>query len=192
MLQILTAYQVGGTQRLTAFQIGLGLLKRGLLQRNGRLILLTVDDQLVGLAHGGGQRGLRFFKRLLGIGAIQRDQHVAFFDVVSVIKPDFINASRYLRHHLSLVSGYVSVIGFLIVTQHQEPVGQVSDADNDAHYSQQKQRALTRLFLPLRLLRCLRGRIITHGVLPISCHHCGQRAPESKMPAAVRWHGLLF
>ena len=122
VLQLFTTNQISGPQGLPAFQVSLRLGQGGLLQGDAGFILLTVDHQLMRLTHAGSEGRLRFFKRLLGIGLIQGDQHIAFSDVVGVFKPDFIDAAGDLGHHLHLVTGNVGIIRFLKMAQYQEPV----------------------------------------------------------------------
>ena len=118
VLQLFAANQVGGPQRNTAVKVGLRLGKRGFFNLNAGLQLLAVDHLLARLTHAGGQLGLRFFKRLLGIGLVEGDQRIAFLHVVGVVGPDFRHAAGHLRHNLHLIPCHIRVIGLFEVTQY--------------------------------------------------------------------------
>ncbi|MNE41303.1 hypothetical protein D3C77_721850 [compost metagenome] len=72
MLQLFAANGIGVAQNDTTFEIVFYLAQLGFAQRNVSLILLTVDHQLMRLAHAVGQRGFGPLKRLFGVGRIQR------------------------------------------------------------------------------------------------------------------------
>ena len=118
VLQLFAADGVNAAQHHAALQIVLGLAQIGLAQGDVGLILLAVDDQLVGLTHAVGRAGLGAFKRLLGIGRIERQQHVALLDVVGVVEIDAVHAAGH-RAMICTVAGDVGVVGFLVMTQHR-------------------------------------------------------------------------
>ncbi|MNE59141.1 hypothetical protein D3C80_1542190 [compost metagenome] len=122
MLQFFTADGVKAAQYHAALQIVLRLAQVRLAQGNVGLILLAVDDQLVGLTHAVGQAGFGAFQRLFGIGRIQREQHIPLLHVVGIVEVDAVNATVHLGHDLHLVTGHIGVVRFLMMTQHQEPI----------------------------------------------------------------------
>ena len=93
MLQLFTANQVGGAERNTTLEVALRLGQGRFLHVDIGLKLFAVDHQLAGLANAGGQRRLCFFKSLLGVGRVERDQHIPFFHKVGVVSPDFRHAA---------------------------------------------------------------------------------------------------
>ena len=118
MLQLFTANQVGGAERNAAVQVALRLRQRRFLHVDVGLQLFAVDHQLAGLTDAGGQRGLCFFKRLLGVGWIESHQHIAFLHKVGIVSPDFRHAARHLRHNLYLVPCHVRVVSLFSMTQY--------------------------------------------------------------------------